>query len=100
MGMPFFLVNSTNTELVKGEPLSETIIDGMPCVANKVCKCSTVLKEVAAFTTCASIHLEYASTVIKNICLEMVPRNLCVAWSMDVVAIPKGEGVPLLVISG
>ena len=65
--MPFFLVNSVNSALVNGVSFSETTTAGIPCVENNVHKCSIVLYDVAALTACASIHLEYASAVVRNI---------------------------------
>ena len=56
--IPFFFVNSVNSVLVNGVPLSDTKTSGMPCVAKRVCKWSIVFWEVAELTTWMSIHLE------------------------------------------
>ena len=56
--IPFLFVNSVNSVLVNGVPLSDTKTSGMPCVAKRVRKWSIVFQEVAELTTWTSIHLE------------------------------------------
>ena len=58
------LLNST---LVITDPLSDTINSCNPCVANSVLRCSVVSVDVAVLFTLIYIHLEYASTITKNI---------------------------------
>ena len=51
--------------------MSLTNWDGTPYLANKLCSFSMVLVEVVVFIFSISIHLEWASTTIKN----MQPRK-------------------------
>ena len=47
-------------------PLSDTRSSGRPGVANNEQRCSMVERDVATFSALTSIHLEWASTVTKN----------------------------------
>ena len=60
-------VKSPNSALVNTEPFTVTSISGIPWVANIVLSFWIVTEDVACFTGCTSIHLEWASTSIRNI---------------------------------
>ena len=53
--------------LVKTEPLSVTMVSGRPWIANKWRRYVIVTLEVADDTGCTSNHLEWASTMTRNI---------------------------------
>ena len=55
-----------NSALVKPDPLSETICDGKPWVMNSDCSLAMVHSADVELTMKTSIHLEWASTTIRN----------------------------------
>ena len=65
--MPLQRKNSWNSFDVNEGPLSETIIWGRPCVANVEQSLLMAAVEDVDGTMCASIHLEYASTIMRSV---------------------------------
>ena len=65
--MPFAVVKFLNSVLVKHDPLSVTIWCGNPRLGNVICSFSMVTSDVELLVGCTFIHLEWASTIIKNI---------------------------------
>ena len=66
----FYPVHATvllNSGLVNGDPLSETMVQGSPCVENVCRNRRMVAAVVADVMTCASMYFEYASTMTKII---------------------------------
>ena len=66
--MPFCCMNSVNSSLVNDVPLSVTRVSGSPWTANTALSLSMVVGAVMLPIMWASIHLECASTIIRNIC--------------------------------
>ena len=69
--IPFCFTNILNSSLQKAGPLSETMTYGSPKAAKVICNLSIVVAAVAPVVTCTSTHLEWLSTISKNI----FPRN-------------------------
>lgn len=73
--MPLLVINSSKSELVKQVALPVTHWSGKPCSANVQRNFPLVALEVTVFIVCTSYHLEYVSTMIRNIFPSQSPHN-------------------------
>ena len=79
--IPFLVRNCLNSALTKQKPLSVTTVCGIPNRANVVQTFSIVALEVDEAITCTSIHSEWASTMIRNMCPKNTPAKS--KWILD-----------------
>ena len=90
--IPFLRVKIFKSLLVKTEPLSDTITSGSPCMPKVFLSFSIAVTVVAELRQWKSNHLEWASTMRRNI-FSMKGAAKCVFESMVGLAIPRDVGM-------